>query len=232
MYCNTSSRRRLSFSFTAVHLIQFPSDLFSAILLELSVPVSRGGKIINISLILYHFAQRLLTKSNIFPKYSSLLCFIGLTWTVGYTGWHCPHGFWWYCCTLSVSVSFQETDINTDKMNVEYGQKAPSISISDIEHMMFDVSLLNKVCCSLLNQSSSLCLCYKNVLQTFSCAREITVVQITLKMLSHLQRNWISVALQSLFCMCCVFWFCLFTGDSPALMCVVLCTRAVTFSKN
>ena len=47
-----------------------------------------------------------------------------------------PHGVRWYCSVLSVSVSFMETCRNTDEMNAEHGQKAPSVSVSifNVEH--------------------------------------------------------------------------------------------------
>ncbi len=71
-------------------VIQFPSNLFSATLLELSIPVPRRGNIINISVILHQFTaatQKVppLSQNIIIILIQSSFCFPGLAWTVGYT---------------------------------------------------------------------------------------------------------------------------------------------------
>ncbi len=119
---------------------KFLCPISSQLFCQLFVPVPGQGHIIKMSVIPYELQllQPLPKKLHHFPEYSSLLCCVslGLAWTVGYTAQHCPHNFWWHCYVSFVSISFQETDRNTDKMKVKYGQKtlSESQSICNLEH--------------------------------------------------------------------------------------------------
>ncbi len=130
----------LYFSFTAVQLtfISLPISSFLSCSVGVVCPCARCGNIINMSVILYCLTQSFLKSSTNFPKYSSSLYFTVLAWTVGYTTPDdtAPTIFRRYCYISSMSVIFQVTDRNTDKMNTGYRQKAPtvSLSISHIEH--------------------------------------------------------------------------------------------------
>lgn len=54
---------------------------------------------------------------------------------MGCSARHCPHSFLWYCYDRSVSVSYGRIRAGKmDVMNKEFRQKAPSESVSGVEH--------------------------------------------------------------------------------------------------
>lgn len=75
-------------------------------------------------------------------------------------GIHCmiQHGTKWSCNVWSISIIFQRTYRNTDKMSTENCQKAVFVYMSDLEHkLMFLLSWWHSICVGLWR---SLCLLY------------------------------------------------------------------------